>query len=323
MNRIQPANVAHTLPTRTLPTRTLSVRTALLASALIGTALAAAATAPTNRVLKFDTAAQLQGDLRNGPYNYSGKGGAAVKATVGTVNISAPQASMKAPAGTPMASAEGKRSADFTGGVVVVRGRLTAKGAALNYSEASGQGVLTGTPSAVFVSEKKGDDPVNIAATTMSLDVDTNMSTSTGNVRLVNGSQTGRADKVVFDETKELGVLSGNMTLSRAATAKGKELNVIGTEARILTKGKLLYISGKVKLTQGTITTTGDSVYYDDTRNVAYVVGNAVSVDSKGGTTVRARPTGALEQRTDLGRVRALDAGYSIPVAQFKLSGEK
>ena len=82
-------------------------------------------------------------------------------------------------------------------------------------------------------------------------------------------------------------------------------------------------ISGKVRLTQGTISTTGDAVYYDDARNVAYVVGNAVSVDSKAGTTVRARPTGALEQRTDLGRVRALDSGYSIPTAQFKLSGEK
>ncbi len=302
--------------------RTQTIRSAVLLSALIGAAVAAAA-APTNRILKFETSAQLQGDLRNGPYNYSGKAGAAVKASVGTVSISAPQASMKAPAGTPMASAEGKRTADFTGGVTVVRGRLTARGTALNYSETSGQGVLTGTPSAVFTPEKKGDDPVNISASNMSLDVDTNMSTSTGNVKLVNGSQTGRADKVVFDETKELGVLSGNMNLSRAATAKAKELNVVGTEARILTKGKLLYVSGKVRLTQGTITTTGDAVYYDDAKNVAYVVGNAVSIDSKAGTTVRARPTGALEQRTDLGRVRALDAGYTIPVAQFKLNGEK
>ena len=113
------------------------------------------------------------------------------------------------------------------------------------------------------------------------------------------------------------------MSLSRAATAKAKELNVVGTEARILTKGKLLYVVGKVKLTQGTSTTTGDAVYYDDARNVAYVVGNAVSVDSKTGTTVRARASGALEQRTDLGRVRAVDAGFTIPTAQFKLSGEK
>jgi lipopolysaccharide transport protein LptA len=300
--------------------RTQSARTLLLLSAMTMTALAAV---PANRILKFETSAQLQGDLRNGPYNYTSKLGGAVKATVGTVSISAPTASMKAPAGTTMASAEGKRVADFSGGVTVVRGRLTAKGAALNYSEASGQGVLSGTPNAVFVSDKKGDDPVNISATSMSLDVDTNTSTSTGNVKLVNGAQTGLADRVVFDETKELGLLTGNMSLSRAATAKAKELNVTGTEARILTKGKLLYISGKVRLTQGTLTTTGDSAYYDDAKNVAYVVGNAVSVDSRAGTTVRARPTGALEQRTDLGRVRALDSGYSIPVAQFRLSGEK
>ena len=295
----------------------------VLLSALIGTTLAVAATAPINRVLKFETSAQLQGDLRNGPYNYTGKAGAAVKATVGTVSIAAPQASMKAPAGTPMANAQGRRSADFTGGVTVLRGRLSAKGAALNYSEASGQGLLTGAPSAVFTPEKKGDDPVNIAAVNMSLDVDTNMSTSTGNVKLVSGVQTGRADRVVFDEGKELGLLTGNMSLSRAATAKAKELNVVGTEARILTKGKLLYVLGKVKLTQGSATTTGDAVYYDDARNVAYVVGNAVSTDSKTGTTVRARASGALEQRTDLGRVRAVDAGFTIPTAQFKLSGEK
>ena len=298
-------------------------RVTVLLSALIGTTLAVAATAPINRVLKFETSAQLQGDLRNGPYNYTGKAGAAVKATVGTVSIAAPQASMKAPAGTPMANAQGRRSADFTGGVTVLRGRLSAKGAALNYSEASGQGVLTGAPSAVFTPEKKGDDPVNIAAVNMSLDVDTNMSTSTGNVKLVSGVQTGRADRVVFDEGKDLGLLTGNMSLSRAATAKAKELNVVGTEARILTKGKLLYVLGKVKLTQGSTTTTGDAVYYDDARNVAYVVGNAVSTDSKTGTTVRARASGALEQRTDLGRVRAVDAGFIIPAAQFKLSGEK
>jgi len=298
-------------------------RVTVLLSALIGTTLAVAATAPINRVLKFETSAQLQGDLRNGPYNYTGKAGAAVKATVGTVSIAAPQASMKAPAGTPMANAQGRRSADFTGGVTVLRGRLSAKGAALNYSEASGQGLLTGAPSAVFTPEKKGDDLVNIAAANMSLDVDTNMSTSTGNVKLVSGVQTGRADRVVFDEGKELGLLTGNMSLSRAATAKAKELNVVGTEARILTKGKLLYVLGKVKLTQGSTTTTGDAVYYDDARNVAYVVGNAVSTDSKTGTTVRARASGALEQRTDLGRVRAVDAGFTIPTAQFKLSGEK
>ncbi|WP_425147811.1 LptA/OstA family protein [Deinococcus sp.] len=298
-------------------------RRALLLTALAGVTLAAAAAGSQSRILRFATGAQYQGDLVNGPYNYTGKAGAAIRATVGTISISAPQAVFKAPGGTAMASAEGKRSADFAGGVTVIRGRLTAKGTALNYSEASGQGVLTGSPSAVFVPEKSSDDPVTISATQMSLDVDTDTSTSTGSVRLVNGSQTGRADTVVFDESRELGVLTGNMSLSRAATAKAKELNITGTEARVITKGKLLYVTGKVKLTQGTVTTTGDAVYYDDGKNVAYVVGHAVSVDSKAGTTVTARPNAALEQRTDLGRVRSIDAGYAIPAAQFRLTGEK
>lgn len=303
--------------------RTPSARLTLLCSALVGSALASAATAPVNRILKFDTSAQFQGNLRNGPYNYTGKGGNPVKASVGTISLSAPSVIFRAPTSQSIAAAEGKRSADFSGGVTVLRGRLTAKGAALNYSEASGQGVLTGSPSAVFAPNKQGEDPVDISATSMSLDVDTNMSTSTGKVKLVNGVQTGNADKVVFDETRELGVLSGNMTLERAATAKAKALNIAGTEARVLTKGKLLYVTGKIKLTQGTSVTTGDAVYYDDAKNVAYVVGNAVSTDSKNGTTVRARPNGALEQRTDLGRVRALDGGFAIPAAQFKLNGEK
>ena len=304
--------------------RTQSKRPVLLLSALLGTALASV-TATGDRILRFETGAQFQGDLRNGPYNYTAKPGATIRVTVGKISIEAPASVLKAPTGTSMADAEGKRTADFSGGVNVVRGRLNAKGSVLAYSEATGQGVLTGTPSAVFKPEKTTDDPVSIAATSMSLDVDTNTSTSTGNVKLVSGNQTGRADRVVFDETKELGQLTGNMTLNRAATAKAKELNVVGTEARILTKGKLLYITGKVKLTQGTTTTTGDAVYYDDAKNVAYVVGNAVSMDSKNGTTVKARPaaTGALEQRTDLGRVRALSSGYTIPTAQFKLSGEK
>lgn len=279
--------------------------------------------AATSRILRFDTATQFQGDLRNGPYNFVGKNGALIKATVGLVSLSAPAAVMKAPAGSSMTAAEGRRSADFTGGVTVVRGRLTAKGSQLSYSEASGQGVLSGAPSAVFTPAKQGDNPVNISAGSMSLDVDTNLSTSTGSVKLVSGTQTGRADKVIFDETRELGVLTGGAGLSRAATAKQKELNVSGGEARILTRTKLLYLKGGVKLTQGTLSTSGDAVYYDDAKNVAYVVGHAVSTDSKSGTTVRARPTGALEQRTDLARVRALDAGYQIPVAQFKLSSEK
>ncbi len=204
------------------------------------------------------------------------------------------------------------------------RGRLSAEGSALAYSEATGQGVLSGTPSATFVPEDKEDgDKVSISASQMSLDVDNNVSTSTGSVRLTNGNQTGRADKLVFDEDKELAQMTGTPSLTRAARGNQKELTITGQEVRALTKTKTLYVSGGVKLVQGTQTTTGNAVYYDDRKNVAYVVGNAVSVDSKSKVTVRAPASGYLEQRTDLGRVRALNSAYKIPAEQFKLSGEK
>ncbi len=299
-------------------------RPLVLVSALV---LTTALAAQGDRILRFDSAAMVQGNLRSGPVNYTGKDGGPVKATVNSINISANSALLTAPAGSTLANSEGKRTATFSGGgddVNVVRGRLTAKGGQLAYSEASGQGVLTGSPSAVFVPEKKDDgDPVNIKAAQMSLDVDNNISTSTGDVQLVSGTQTGKADKLVFDEDKEVGVLTGSPSMSRAASGKQKELTIVGTEARVVTKGKLLYVKGNVKLTQGTSTTTGNAVYYDDKKNVAYVVGNAVSTDSKTGTKVTALKNGYLEQRTDLGRVRALSKPYVIPTERFLLTGEK
>lgn len=290
-------------------------------------ALTTALAAQVDRVLRFDTAANVQGNLRNGPINYTGKDGNPIKASVNNVNITAPSATLTAPAGSTLAGSEGKRTAVFSGGggdVNVVRGRLTARGGQLAYSEATGQGVLTSGPSAVFVPETKDDgDPVNIKAAQMSLDVDTNMSTSTGSVELTSGTQTGRGDKLIFDEDKSVGVLTGSPSLTRAASAKQKELTITGAEARVVTKGKLLYVKGKVKLVQGTSTTTGDAVYYDDKNNVAYVVGNAVSSDSKTGTKVTALKNGYLEQRTDLGRVRALSKTFNIPTDRFLLTGEK
>ncbi len=261
-----------------------------------------------------------RGDVRNGPLNFTGN---PVKARVSTLNIEASQAVLAAPKGTALIEAKGKRTADFTGNVKVVRGRLTATGNALAYSEATGQGVLNGSASATFTPDKTDGDTVTIKAAQMSLDVDNDRSTSTGGVTLSNGVQNGKADKLVFDEQRELALLTGSPSLTRAAKGSQKELIITGQEVRALTKTKTLYVRGGVKLVQGTTTTTGDAVYYDDKKNVAYVVGNAVSVDSKSKVTVKAPASGYLEQRTDLARVRALNAAYKIPTDQFKLTGEK
>lgn len=292
----------------------LNAQKALLLGLLIVTPVLAQSA--SNRIIKIDGNPAAGSNLRNGPLNFTG----GVSATVSTLKIGSALASMTGPEGTPILQAQGKRNATFTGNVNVNRGRLSAKGDKLAYSETTGQGLLTGNPSATFVPEKKDDgDTVNIRAAQMSLDVDTNVSTSTGSVQLVSGNQTGKADKLVFDEDKELAQFTGSPTLTRAAKGNQKELVMSGQEVRALTKTKTLYVTGGVKLVQGNTTTTGNALYYDDKKNVAYVVGNAVSVDSKSKATLRAN---ILEQRTDLVRVREVSS-FKIPTEQFKLRGEK
>ena len=296
-----------------------NARALLLAALTATTVFAQTGSSADKRVINIQGAST--GNLRTGPLNFTGS---PVKATVSTLQIQSAQATLAAPAGTPIIEARGKRTANFSGNIAVTRGRLSAKGDKLAYSEVSGQGVLSGSAAATFQPEgNSGSDPVNITATQMSLDVDNNVSTSTGTVRLTNGTQTGRADKLVFDEDKELAQLTGTPSLTRAAKGSQKELVISGTEVRALTKSKTLYVKGGVKLVQGTQTTTGDAVYYDDAKNVAYVVGNALSVDSKSKVTLRAPASGYLEQRTDLARVSVKNSRYTIPVAQFALRGEQ
>ena len=294
-------------------------RTVLIAALL--TTTAATVVAQNAQTRRLEVTGAPRGDLRNGPLTYTGS---PVNAKVSTLTIRASQAVVTAPAGTPIMQAEGKKTGTFTGTVQVNRGRLSAKGEKLTYSEASGQGVLSGTPSASFAPQRKEDgDTVTIKAAQMSLDVDNNLSTSTGNVALTNGIQSGRAEKLIFDEDRELAQLTGTPSLTRAARGSQKELVITGQEVRALTKNKTLYVRGGVKLVQGTTTTTGDAVYYDDRKNVAYVVGNAVSTDSKSGAKIVAPASGYIEQNTALGRVLRKNAAYKIPTEQFKLRGEK
>ncbi|PYE55929.1 LptA/OstA family protein [Deinococcus yavapaiensis] len=290
-------------------------------SLLVLAALSTLAVAQTSNSRIIEIEGNISGDLRNGPINFTGTASDPVKATVSTLKINALRAVFSAPTGTPITNARGKRTAEFSDAVTVTRGRLTAKGSSLTYSEVEGSGTLRGNASAVFRPQQADQDPVNITANAMSFDVDTNMSTSRGDVKLVSGSQTGTGDQLVFDENREVGVITGGVAMNRAAKGNQKALTISGEEARVQTDDKLVYMKGKVRVVSGSITTTGNEMYYDDAKNIAVIVGNAVSVEktASGNRTVRGP---AIEQRTDLGRVRQLTS-YKIDTSKFKLSNEK
>ncbi|MFN8509570.1 MAG: hypothetical protein U0Z75_03245 [Deinococcaceae bacterium] len=284
---------------------------------LAGLALAADAVTRT-----IEIEGDYQGDVRNGPWNYSGTVASPVKAKVSNLSISSTTAKLSAPSGTPMATAKGQRDAEFTGSVKVSRTRVAAEGSSLKYSEKTGIGLLTGQAqsSMVYTPDGKDVDTVKVTADSMSFDVDTSESTSSGNVQLINGRQTAVTGTLKFNEKTELAELSGKVTLVRQPSKQGENvLNITGDTAKIQTNKdkKLLLVNGKeVKLVDGNVTTTGLTIYYDDKKNTAVIVGNpAKSFDSKSKTTLQG---GTLEHRTDLHRARVLSGGFKIPVEQFK-----
>jgi lipopolysaccharide assembly outer membrane protein LptD (OstA) len=248
---------------------------------LLGMTLAAAG----SRVIEIEGGRQ-QGDLRFGPYKYS----EGVKATVQKLQIASPEGSLTAPQGLEMSKAQGKRTAAFSGSVVVTRSRLTAKGPSLEYKEETGLGVLAGPTNIVQKPEKAGEDDVLITAAKATFDVDNNISTSEGGVKLVNGKQSAISSKVVFDEETNLGCLTDSKTVTLVREPKkagDTKLVITAKEARVNTDKNTVIATGGVTLVAGKNTTTGDSLYYDDEKNIAYIVGKpAKNVDKKNGGSI-------------------------------------
>ena len=238
-----------------------------------------------SRIIEIESG-RRQGDLRFGPIKYSD----GVKATVQKLQIDSPEGSMTAPTGLEMSKAQGKRTAGFNGGVTVTRGRLTAKGPSLEYKEETGLGVLAGPTNIVQKPEKAGEDDVFITALKATFDVDNNVSTSEGSVKLVNGKQSATSSKVVFDEETNLGCLTDSKTVTLVREPKkagDTRLVITAKEARVNTDKNTVIASGGVTLVSGKNTTTGDSLYYDDEKSIAYIVGKpAKNVDKKNGGSI-------------------------------------
>jgi len=283
------------------------------------------------RIISIDSSGGTQsGNIRYGPIVFEHPDPEGIKAVVSNLEIYASKAELRGPETDgkrlTLAEAKGQRIAIFPNGVRIVRGRLEAKGPVLSYNEATGLGVLTGGAD-IIVSPKDDTsdaDPVLISTKQVEFDVDTDISISKGDVSLINGKQKAQADELEYEENRTLGVLScEEICTATRLDDDGTVITITAKEIRVLTDSKLLFALGDVTVVDGNITTTGDSVFFDDEKNIAEISGSpAVSVDSSEGVTVRGD---RLLQDIEYDVVEVIDASVKSEFSKdaFTLSREQ
>ena len=170
---------------------------------------------------------------------------------------------------------------------------------------------------------EEGEPEVVIDAAQVTFDVDTDTSVSEGEVRLRNGDQAARAERLEYEEEADLGVLSGDDRPEIVRTADdGGELRIVADEIRVLTDISALYAVGDVRVEDGDITSEGDEVFYDDEEEVAEVIGDpAIAVDEGAGVRLE---TARVRQDVRFRFVEAMDASLPTPFSadQFLLARE-
>lgn len=277
---------------------------------LLGLALAATGV----RVIQVE-GGRLSGDLRFGPWTFEG----GVKGRVKDLLIEAPRATLTAPKGKTMQEAEGEREARFEGGVVVKRGRVEARGPILVYQERTGEGELLG-PARMRQEPKPGEDPVEVEASRMTFQVDMDTSTSE-NALLKSGNQEGRAGFVYYEEERGLAVFTDPKEVVLTRKRKEGDLRILAKEVRSLTGPKRLVATGGVRLQDGDLVTTGESLYYDDTTGEAIVLGRpAVSENKKEGFRLSGS---TLLHNVNRHQVRVYGKAFRLPLEDFRKLGER
>ncbi len=106
-------------------------------------------------------------------------------------------------------------------------------------------------------------------------------------------------------------------------TRKRKEGDLVirAKEVRSLTGPKRLIATGGVRLQDGDLLTTGDSLYYDDTTGEAIVLGRpAVSENKKEGFRLSGS---TLLHNVNRHQVRVYGKPFRLPLEDFKKLGEK
>ncbi|MEX2536373.1 MAG: hypothetical protein WD273_12330 [Trueperaceae bacterium] len=289
------------------------MRNVLILLASLALITAVAQESGEGRIIRIDSeGAIISGNLRYGPHRYSHPEPDGIVATVSNLTILSGQATLQVPAEEQgevfLAQAEGRREALFEGDVQVLRGRLEANGPTLAYSEATGLGVLRGGARIDVAPEEEGDDPVAIDANEVEFDVDTDRSVSRGDVELVSGNQHASSQELLYEEDRALACLSsdsGQVTLIRT-DANGDELVITANETCILTEEEKLYAHGDVTVVDGSITSTGSEVFFDDEQSLAEVIGSpARSVDEANGVELS---SDRILQDIEFDYVEAIDA---------------
>jgi lipopolysaccharide export system protein LptA len=283
-------------------------------------------TAEEKRIIRIDSSGGTEeGDLRFGPINYTHPDPEGIKATVSNLSIFAQNAELRGPEGEEISlvDAEGRRIATFSGGLRVTRNRLEAKGPDLAYSEETGLGTMTGNATIHIEPKEEGDDPVDITTDEVEFDVDTDESISKGNVDLVSGNQTAKSNELIYEENRELGKLSseGEQTTITRTDDDGGILTITADIIYVLTKTKKLHAIGAVTVVDGSITSKGDEVFFDDEKSRAEIIGNATAVDEEEGIDIFGE---RIEQRTDTDEINLIDD--TVPTEfnadDFKLTQE-
>jgi len=141
---------------------------------------------------------------------------------------------------------------------------------------------------------------------------------------LVNGKQRADADELEYEEGRTLAVLSceDRCTATRLDD-DGNVITIIAAEIRVLTDSNLLLATGDVSVIDGSRITKGDTVFFDDDKSIAEIIGSpAVSVDSEEGVTVKGD---RLQQDIEYDLVEIIDASVKseFDEAAFVLSREK
>ncbi|HEX7005408.1 MAG TPA: hypothetical protein VF168_14585 [Trueperaceae bacterium] len=243
------------------------------------------------RIIRIDSqGADIGGDFRYGPHEYTHPEPDGIVATVSNLTILSGHAILRVPpeeqGDVTLSQAAGRRQAIFDGGVQVQRGDLSATGPQLSYSEATGLGTLAGGAEIEITPEEEGEDPVFITAQEVEFDVDTDRSISRGDVELVSGNQRASSGELLYEEERGLACLyseSGQVTLTRT-DENGEELVITADETCVLTEDEKLYARGNVTVVDGSITSTGEQVFFDDEQSIAEIIGSpAHSVDEANG----------------------------------------